>query len=129
LHFHNNKNKNARGVLMLPRRLYEILPHIYIITGVVSALLIHSRLVIIAAMLMIMAGVIILSMRISNRRSRVQQRTYSESGHIGINSRPYIERSGQDRRHAAVTRFPLIDSAGKLVECDRRLGDRRLSAA
>jgi hypothetical protein len=115
-------------MLMLPRRLYEILPYIYITTGILSALLIHSRLVVIASMLMIMAGVIIVSMRISNRRSLTQQRANSESGHLGA-SRRYIERSGRDRRHAAVARFPLIDSDGKNVEYDRRLGDRRLSAA
>jgi hypothetical protein len=113
---------------MLPRRLYEILPYVYIITGIVSALLIRSRLVIIASMLMIMAGAIIVSMRISNRRDQRHSRTHSESGHIGT-SRRYIKRSGRDRRHVTATRFPLIDSNGMLVECDRRLGDRRLSAA
>jgi hypothetical protein len=115
-------------MLMLPRRLYEILPYLYILTGIVSALLINSRLVIIAAMLMIMAGAIILSMRISNRRDPVQRRMRSEDGHVGVYSRRYIKRSAQDRRQSSATRFPLFDTAGKSVEFDRRQGDRRLSA-
>jgi hypothetical protein len=113
---------------MLPRRLYEILPYLYILTGIVSALLINSRLVIIASMLMIMAGAIILSMRISNRRGSAHQRMRAESGHLGVHSRRYIERSVQDRRHSLAARFPLIDSAGEPVEFDRRQSDRRLSA-
>ncbi len=72
---------------MLPRRLYKILPYLYIITGIVSAMLIHSSLVIIASLLMIMAGVIIISLRISNRRGPVQRRANSEGGHIGVHSR------------------------------------------
>lgn len=114
---------------MLPRRLYEILPYLYILTGIVSALLINSRLVIIASMLMIMAGAIVLSMRISNRRGPAKRRVHSESGQVDVHSRLYIERSAQDRRQPCATRFPLTDSAGMSVECERRTGDRRLSAA
>jgi hypothetical protein len=116
-------------MLMLPRRLYETLPYLYILTGVVSALLINSRLVIIASALMIMAGAIIISMRVSYRRGPVQRRVRSEDDYDGVYSRRFLKRSGRDRRQSAVALFPLIDSAGNSVEFDRRNGDRRLSAA
>lgn len=112
---------------MLPRRLYELLPYIYVTTGIVSVLLINSRLVIIASILMIMAGVIVLSMRISSRRGGPRQ-MHAEGGHAGFHSRRLNKRSSQDRRRLAAPRFPLIDSAGEHIEFDRRLGDRRLSA-
>jgi hypothetical protein len=116
-------------MLMLPRRLYEIVPYLYIITGIVSALLIHSRLIIISSMLMVMAGVLILSMRISSRRRHGHSRLQLEGGFIGGHSRPYIERSAHNRRRFAATRFPIIDASGKPVEFERREGERRLLSA
>jgi hypothetical protein len=115
---------------MMPRRLYKILPYLYILTGIVSAMLIHSRLVIIASMLMIMAGVFVISLRISNRQRPVQRRTNSEGGRIGVHSRRFTKRSAQDRRKTAAIRFPLIDSAGRRIEFDRRMNvnERRVSA-
>ena len=116
---------------MLPRRLYEILPYLYLVTAVVSALLIHSRLIFLSSILMSMAGVIILSLRFSSRRGhgRSRSRTAAKGGHAEVHSRRFVQRSAQDRRRAVATRFPLIDSAGNRVEFDRRAGDRRLSAA
>lgn len=114
---------------MLPRRLYESLPYLYITIAIVSVLLISSRLVIISSLLMIMAGVIVLLMRFSSRRGPLRQRMQAEAGHIGINSGGRVQRSEQDRRTRLALRFPLIDSAGNIIECDRRLGDRRLSPA
>jgi hypothetical protein len=116
-------------MLMLPRRLYELLPYLYIITSIVSALLIHSRLIIISSTLMFMAGVIILTMRFSSRSAPSRRRVFAEGGHIGAYSQAFIKRSARNRRRSAAARFPLIDRSGKVVACDRRFGDRRLSVA
>jgi len=112
---------------MLPRSLYEILPYLYLATGIAAALLIRSRLVSIASALMIMAGVIILYLRISNRRKPEQQRLCSDSGQIRVHSHPNTERSVKDRRRSPATRFPLLDSTGNIIEVNRRIGERRLS--
>jgi hypothetical protein len=61
---------------MLPKILYELLPFIYLSAGVGSGVMINSTIVIIASILLIAAGVLVLSMRIRYRRkirSRVRR--------------------------------------------------------
>ena len=54
---------------MLPRKLYELLPYLYICTGVMCAFLIDSTIVLISSMLLIVAGIFVLLMRRNFRKS------------------------------------------------------------
>ena len=114
---------------MLPRQLYELLPFIYIITGIVCAMMIDSTVVLISSMLLIVAGVFVLLMRKSFRKSlnRNHELYHAAAG-------PYLEagverRSGNERRREpGVARWPIIDTDGDRVFSERRSGQRRLSA-
>ncbi len=110
---------------MLPRQLYELLPFIYIFTGILCAVLIDSTIVLISSLLLIVTGVFVLLMR-RNFRKALSQRyeLYREASEAG-----YIEkRSGMERRQPEVTQWPVQDDAGKKVFSERRDGERRVSA-
>jgi hypothetical protein len=112
---------------MLPRILYELLPYLYILTGIVSAALIDSTIVLISSMLLIITGVFVLLMRRSFRKSlsqRYEQRrvAYETAVHDGIE-----KRSGVDRRHRKDEEWPAMDNAGEKIFSDRRTADRRIS--
>ncbi len=66
---------------MLPRQLYELLPFLYILTGIVCAVLIDSTIVLISSMLLIVTGVFVLLMR-RNFRKSLNQRFELASGGI-----------------------------------------------
>jgi len=111
---------------MLPRKLYELLPFLYIITGVICAALIDSTIVLISSMLLIITGVFIFLMRRSFRKSlnqRYEQRrvVYEPAVHDGIE-----KRSGIDRRRRKVTEWPVLDYAGEKIFSDRRIAERRI---
>ena len=53
---------------MLPKLLYELLPFLYLSVGVGSGVVVNSTMVFIASALLVMAGIVVLSMRITYRR-------------------------------------------------------------
>ena len=99
---------------MLPRSLYELLPYLYLIAGLVCGLFADSSLMLIASLLLIAAGALSIYMRY---RFRSEQKTRQQS----FNEK----RSGSDRRQHQVANFPCIDNAGRLVAVDRRQHERR----
>ncbi len=113
---------------MLPRRLYELLPFLYIFTGIVCAALIDSTIVLISSMLLIVTGIFVFLMRRSFRKSLIQsyeqhQAVYEAAVHDGIEKRSGIDR----RRRGKVTKWPILDNAGERIFSDRRIAERRIS--
>lgn len=53
---------------MLPKLLYELLPFLYLSVGVGSGVVVNSAMVFIASALLVVAGIVVLSMRITYRR-------------------------------------------------------------
>lgn len=98
---------------MLPRSLYEVLPYLYIATGLAGGLLVESSLIMIASMLLISAGLVTLYMRYQHRCPP------------GLKSSRTERRCGGDRRRQHLLSFPLIDNRGVVITSDRRIGDRR----
>ena len=56
---------------MLPLSLYELLPYIYLAVGALGCVLFDSELILLASVLIILAGFIILWMRIDFRRKTI----------------------------------------------------------
>jgi len=112
---------------VLPRKLYELLPFLYIFTGVVCAVLIDSTIVLISSILLIIAGVFVVLMRRNYRKS--SNRSYAL--HRAVNE-PALDdgferRSGNRRRHRMAIDWPAPDDAGDRIFSDRRTGERRIS--
>jgi hypothetical protein len=59
---------------MLPKFLYELLPFLYLGVGIGGGVAINSVIVFIASVLLMAAGILVLSMRISYRRDIRRQR-------------------------------------------------------
>jgi len=53
---------------MLPKILYELLPFLYLSIGMGSGVVINSTLILIASAVLIAAGIMIITMRVSYRR-------------------------------------------------------------
>lgn len=53
---------------MLPKLLYELLPYLYFSVGVGSGVAIGSTIVFIASAVLMVAGIVVLSMRVNYRR-------------------------------------------------------------
>ena len=53
---------------MLPKVLYELLPYLYLSIGAGSGMVINSTIVLIGSFLLIAAGLLVISMRITYRR-------------------------------------------------------------
>lgn len=112
---------------MLPRKLYELLPFLYMFTGVVCAVLIDSTIVLISSMLLIITGVFVLLMRRNfrkalNKSHQPHQAVYESAMYDDIE-----RRTGIERRQRKVTRWPVLDDAGDRVFSDRRIWQRRIS--
>ena len=113
---------------MLPRQLYELLPYIYIVTGITCAVLIDSTIVLISSILLIVTGVFVLLMRRNFRRSLDQQYAQYQADY-GPDQAGYVEkRSGLERRRRNVASWPALDDAGRTIASDRRTTERRASA-
>jgi hypothetical protein len=116
---------------MLPRKLYELLPFIYIVTGVVFAVAIDSTVVMVSSMLLIVAGAAVLLMRRAFRQPGYMDNRTVEAGNAprAKNVREgYVLRSGVDRRQREVDFWPALDDAGEAIQSDRRMGvERRAS--
>jgi len=119
--------------VILPRKLYELLPYIYILTGIVSSSLIDSTIVLISSILLIATGIFVLHMRRSYRKS-----FNSKLRDDQVVTRPavtdhlpdtFVRRSGVERRSRTVNVWPILDDAGDIVVSDRRTGERRISAS
>lgn len=110
---------------MLPRRLYELLPYIYIFTGVSCAALIDSTIVLISSMLLIVTGVFVLIMRRNFRRA-LHQRIEQYQNAYETATAAYLERrSGIERRRREAGQWPALNAAGEKIFSDRRVADRR----
>lgn len=115
---------------MLPRSLYEALPYIYLVVGVLSGWMIQSSLIFIASLLLIAAGLISLYMRWRYRVDCVEAPADSGSADRTMpqarNAMSAADkRSGDDRRKRQTSRFPLTDYAGRLIAQERRRRERR----
>lgn len=112
---------------MLPRRLYELLPYLYIVTGIVSASLIDSAIVLMSSMLLILAGVFVLFMRKRFRRSLQKGSCLIRLNPDAVVENMQVPRSGVERRCRTVMAWPIMDYTGSRIYVDRRVGERRIS--
>ena len=112
---------------MLPRKLYELLPYLYMLTGVVCAVLVDSTVVLISSMLLIVAGVFVLMMRRSYRKSTNRQFQFYQASSEPDVGTVVEKRSGSERRHQQVGKWPILDDAGDRIFSDRRIAERRVS--
>jgi hypothetical protein len=112
---------------MLPRKLYELLPYLYMLTGVVCAVLVDSTVVLISSMLLIVAGVFVLMMRRSYRKSTNRQFQLYQAATDPRAGIDIEKRSGIERRHRQVRQWPVFDDAGDRVFSDRRIAQRRVT--
>ena len=62
---------------MLPKALYELLPYLYLSLGAGSGIVINSTIVLIGSFLLIVAGVLVIAMRITYRRKIRRLRSQS----------------------------------------------------
>lgn len=110
---------------MLPRQLYELLPYIYVVTGILCAVAIDSTIVLISSILLIVTGVFVLIMRRNFRRAVHQQNQQYQiaygNGGVGHGEK----RSGIDRRRNEGARWPVLNAAGEQIVSDRRIAERR----
>ena len=112
---------------MLPRQLYELLPYIYIITGITCAVLIDSTIVLISSMLLIVTGMFVLLMR-RNFRKALNEKYEQYRAAVGPDAHDYVEkRSGIERRRRNVASWPALDDRGRRIVSDRRTRERRAS--
>lgn len=114
---------------MLPRKLYELLPYLYMLTGIVCAVLVDSTVVLISSMLLIVAGVFVLMMRRSYRKSANREfQLYQAASEPDVST--FIEkRSGLERRYRQAGKWPIFDDAGDRIFSDRRIAERRTGNA
>ena len=114
---------------MLPRRLYELLPYIYIVTGILCAVLIDSTIVLISSLLLIITGVFVLIMRRNFRRALHLQNELYQTAYDAGDAGHFEKRSGFERRRDEAGAWPVRDKAGNEIASDRRLADRRAPEA
>ena len=100
---------------MLPRQLYELLPYIYVVTGILCAVAIDSTIVLISSILLIVTGVFVLIMRRNFRRALHQQNEQYQIAYGAGGVAHTEKRSGVDRRRRQ----------GEQVVSDRRIAERR----
>ena len=112
---------------MLPRQLYELLPFIYIVTGLACAVLIDSTIVLISSILLIVTGVFVLIMRRNFRKTQSQNYELAQAAYETEAGRTTEKRSGVERRQRIVTAWPTLIDTGEEVLNDRRVGERRAS--
>ena len=113
---------------MLPRQLYELLPFLYILTGVVCAILIDSTIVLISSMLLIVTGVFVLLMRRNFRKSLNQRFELRMAAYDHALDEGFEQRFGIDRRRRKLTEWPALDDSGDMIFSERRTVKRRVSA-
>ena len=111
---------------MLPRKLYELLPYLYILTGIVSASLVDSMIVRISSILLILAGIFVFIMRWNYRRSITNKPDTDQVTMKPSVPGAFVRRSGIERRRTDME-WPCYDASGEDVRYERRSGERRTS--
>ncbi len=53
---------------MLPKLIYEMLPYLYLSMAIVGSVMMHSTIVYMAALIFMMTGLLVLTMRFTYRR-------------------------------------------------------------
>ena len=112
---------------MLPRKLYELLPYLYILIGIASSTLIDSAIVLVSSILLIVTGVFVLYMRRTFRKSLNDKFEVDQIGPEPVVADNYVQRSGSERRRRTVSDWPITDDVGVAVISDRRSRERRAS--
>ena len=113
---------------MLPRGLYELLPYLYIFTGIICAVLIDSTIVIISSLLLIITGIFVFIMRRNFRKTMNEAYRLHQEAYEAEIRNSQEQRSGVERRSRKVTEWPIRDDAGDEILAERRSGQRRISA-
>ena len=113
---------------MLPRQLYELLPFLYIFTGILCAVLIDSTIVLISSMLLIVTGAFVLLMRRNFRKALNQRFELRQAAYGHAPDDRSEQRSGIERRRRKVTEWPILDETGERILSERRISQRRVSA-
>ncbi len=111
---------------MLPRKLYELLPYLYVVTGIISASLVNSMIVRISSILLILAGIFVLIMRWNYRRSITDRPDIDQVTMKPSAPGAFERRSGIERRRADID-WPFYDASGDYNRYERRSGERRTS--
>jgi hypothetical protein len=113
---------------MLPQKLYELLPYLYILTGIISASLVDSTVVRISSILLILAGVFVFIMR-RNYRKSIKKRLDVDQMTMMRPSVPdaYVHRSGIERRGRTDVEWRISAATGDKIRYERRSGERRAS--
>lgn len=103
---------------MLPDTIYRLLPYIYIVVGVVFALLIDSALVYISAVLLVITGFLVLWLRYAGG---ARYRPLAQDSYVAADMTPE-HHARTERRHADdVHEFPIINNNGEIIALDRRI--------
>ena len=111
---------------MLPEKLYEMLPYLYILTGIISASVVDSLIVRISSILLIMAGVFVFIMR-RNYRKSIKNRLDIDRMMTANMPDADVRRSGIERRCRTASEWPISDASGDIILYERRSGERRMS--
>lgn len=109
---------------MLPRKLYELLPYLYVLTGIISASLVNSMIVRISSILLILAGIFVFIMRWNYRRSIKNKPDIDQVTMKPSVPGAFVRRSGIERRQRDIE-WPYYDASGDDIRYDRRSGERR----
>jgi hypothetical protein len=75
-----NLRRVTRGFYMLPKSLYELVPFLYIVLGVVAALVLYNSYAIISGILLLTVALMILYMRLKSRTKAMEhfERLYTQ---------------------------------------------------
>ena len=112
---------------MLPRKLYELLPYLYVLTGIVSASLVNSMIVRISSILLILAGFFVFIMRWNYRISIKNRPDIDQMTMKPPVPDAFVRRSGIERRRRTDTQWPFFVASGDDIHYERRSGERRTS--
>lgn len=106
---------------MLPDTIYRMLPYIYIVVGVLCAMLVESELVYVSSVVLVFTGLLVLWMRYAGGAHYEQEKHASGPSLVAeFDLRPRIKK---ERRQTDIQReFPLINNKGEIIALDRRLG-------
>lgn len=108
---------------MLPNSLYKLLPYFYISLGLLCALLVESRMVLLPSALLVATGALVLWMRY---RNAVEPEAYIDSSDTRYEEESEVSLAGNEeipdheRRIGDERDFPLLDDQGNMIAFNRR---------